>query len=74
MSAPDTNTRKQASRHRPALIGIAFAVLLGVLFFGLNLFNATDEDAGQPVPAETAQEEALPPAAPAGTSVEPVDQ
>lgn len=34
MSAPDTNTEKQAKRHRPSLIGMAIAVLvaLGLLF------------------------------------------
>jgi len=31
MSAPDTNTERQAKRHSPALIGIAVAVLLAVL-------------------------------------------
>lgn len=43
MSAPSTNTGKQARRHKPALIGIAVAVILGVLFFLLNV-SATDGD------------------------------
>ncbi len=31
MSAPDTNTSKQVSRHRPLLIGITLAVLASIL-------------------------------------------
>ncbi|SNT39900.1 hypothetical protein [Tropicimonas sediminicola] len=42
MSAPDTNMPKEARRHRPALIDIAVALVLGALFFLTNLFNATD--------------------------------
>ena len=30
MSAPDTNTEKQADRHKPALGGIKFALIWGV--------------------------------------------
>lgn len=45
MSAPKTNVEKQTRRHRPALIGIAVAVVLGVLFFLLNVNSAVD-DAG----------------------------
>lgn len=44
MSAPRTNVEKQKSRHRPALIGIAVAVVLGGLFFLLNMGAAVDDD------------------------------
>ena len=57
MSAPSTNTRKQARRHRPALIGIAVAVILGAVFFLLNL-NATDGDG--PIIDEAVGTQALP--------------
>lgn len=44
MSAPNTNVQKQQRRHRPALIGIAVAVVLGALFFLLNMGSAVDDD------------------------------
>lgn len=46
MSAPDTNTRTQERRHRPALLGIKGAMAFGALMMlGLGLFvvgNAGD--------------------------------
>lgn len=34
MSAPDTNLKKQARRHRGPLVGMAIAVILAVAFLG----------------------------------------
>ena len=45
MSASDSNLEKQKKDHRPAIIGISVALILGVLFFGFNAFSAADEDA-----------------------------
>lgn len=45
MSAPETNVKKQARRHRPALIGIALAVVFGVLFFLFDVGSAVDDEA-----------------------------
>lgn len=42
MSAPDTNLPKEAKRHRPALIGIAAAVIFGLVVFMAIGFEATD--------------------------------
>ncbi len=50
MTPPDTNTTTQERRHRPALIGIAIAVLLGGLFFGLNMLTAVDEERVEDIP------------------------
>ncbi|MBK0328048.1 hypothetical protein I5535_12190 [Rhodobacteraceae bacterium F11138] len=74
MSAPDTNTRKQASRHRPALIGIVIAVLLGGLFFGLNILTAIDDDEVQGHPAGVSQDAPPSPADPVRDGAEPVTQ
>lgn len=57
MSAPSTNTKKQARRHKPALIGIAVAVILGGVFFLLNL-NATDGEG--PIIDEAVETDTLP--------------
>lgn len=39
MSAPDTNTKKQAKRHRPALLGIGSSILFALLLLlGLIVF------------------------------------
>ncbi|MEM8825102.1 MAG: hypothetical protein AAGF30_15955 [Pseudomonadota bacterium] len=35
MTAPDTNVKKQARRHRPALYGITIAILAAVAVFFL---------------------------------------
>ena len=57
MSAPSTNTEKQARRHKPALIGIAVAVIVGLAFFLLNL-NSVDGDG--PIIDEAADGAAVP--------------
>lgn len=64
MSAPDTNTEKQAKRHRPALIGIAIAVAVGVIcavIITIFSFSAPREAAqggtAQAVSSEPAQSE-----------------
>lgn len=51
MSPPDTNIERQEKRHRPALIGIALAMILGGFFFFLNALMAVDEDRPEEVPA-----------------------
>lgn len=42
MTPPDTNLKTQRRRHRPALYGIAFAVIFGILTVLVRLFVATD--------------------------------
>lgn len=42
MTPPDTNLKTQRRRHRPALYGIAFAVIFGLLTLLVRLFAATD--------------------------------
>ncbi|MGR3541925.1 MAG: hypothetical protein ACU0BS_10920 [Hasllibacter sp.] len=45
MSAPDTNVEKQEERHKPALGGIAFALIWGlVLLAGLIAFTILTGD------------------------------
>ena len=56
MTAPETNTDTQASRHRPAIIGIIVAVLLGGIFFFLNMIDVADEDEVEEVPAAVSQD------------------
>ena len=41
MSAPDTNIERQTTRHWPALVGIGFALLIGVMI-GLTLAYVTN--------------------------------
>jgi len=53
MSAPDTNVKKQARRHRPALIGIALAVVFGVLFFLFDVGSGVDDEGPVVEGAET---------------------
>ncbi len=63
MSPPDTDIEKQERRHRPALWGIAIAIILGFVFFAsrtmLTVENAdTDEqtdDSGVTAPASEAE-------------------
>ncbi|WP_127107690.1 hypothetical protein [Pararhodobacter zhoushanensis] len=43
MSAPDTNPKKQACRHVGPLIGMAVAVLVGVLLIFFWIFEETAE-------------------------------
>lgn len=49
MSAPDTDTKKQARRHRPALWGIAavlvFAFIIAVIIVGGFFDESTTGDA-----------------------------
>ncbi|WP_224826175.1 hypothetical protein [Cognatishimia sp. MH4019] len=52
MSAPDTNVEKQSRRHKPALIGIAVALVFGVLIFGLNVFETVEEAPATAVEAD----------------------
>ena len=59
MSAPSTNTEKQARRHKPALIGIAVAAILGGLFFLLNM-GSTIETETPPADGIATEEAALP--------------
>lgn len=35
MSAPDTNTEKQKERHKPALFGIGFSMIWGLVLLAL---------------------------------------
>jgi hypothetical protein len=55
MSAPDTNVEKQARRHKPALYGIALAVLVAVVaiivFATSDGLNPADQAAPATVPA-----------------------
>lgn len=44
MSAPDTTIKKQQRRHRPALIGIAVAIVFAALVFLLNINSGVDAD------------------------------
>ncbi|MCC5965201.1 MAG: hypothetical protein JJU24_03605 [Natronohydrobacter sp.] len=46
MSAPDTNTTKQAKRHKPSLLGISFAVIVAglLLIWMLTRVLVTGED------------------------------
>ncbi|MFD0978192.1 hypothetical protein [Tropicimonas aquimaris] len=64
MSPPDTNAPKETRRHRPALIGIAVAVVLGALFFLTNLFNAADNEIDPDGGAQMTPPEATAPATP----------
>ena len=53
MTAPDTNIKKQVSRHKPALWAIAVACVAVILFLFLAPL-APDDDATQVAPvAET---------------------
>ena len=59
MSAPDTNIDREAKRHKPALIGIAFALGVAALLaagFGLFAISGWDEalenDGAAPVQQE----------------------
>ena len=48
MSAPDTNTERQAKRHRPALVGMAVAVLVALaLLFAYSIYVAEDGNTPQ---------------------------
>lgn len=55
MTAPDTNTRKQAKRHKPSLLGISIAVIVaGLLLIWMltRVFvtgEATDDQAAPTV-------------------------
>jgi hypothetical protein len=49
MSAPDTNTDKQEKRHKPALLGIRSAMIVGVLMIILLLFFVLDNGRGDDV-------------------------
>jgi len=53
MSAPDTNTRKQTRRHRPALLGIAAAVAVAVVVAVVALVvpRIPADEQATPVPA-----------------------
>jgi hypothetical protein len=53
MTPPDTNLRTQRRRHRPALYGIAFVVIFGILTILVRLFVATDP-ADDPMGADPA--------------------
>lgn len=56
MSAPDTNTEKQARRHKPAIWGIIIAVCAAVVFILWALLNdgmPLDEQAAGAPPAAT---------------------
>lgn len=46
MSAPDTNTTKQAKRHKPSLLGISIAVIVAglLLIWMLTRVLVTGED------------------------------
>ncbi len=46
MSAPNTNTTKQAKRHKPSLLGISLAVIVAgvLLFWMLSRVLVTGED------------------------------
>jgi hypothetical protein len=44
MTPPDTNLTKQTRRHRPALYGIAFVVIFGLLTILVRVFVATDPE------------------------------
>lgn len=46
MSAPDTNIEKQASRHRPSLMGIGAAAVFVVLLTLGAIFVVMGNDAG----------------------------
>lgn len=73
MSAPDTNVKRQASRHRWPLIGIAAVVVFGGLMAllitiqGMNDPGAPVEELPQAAPGaqEQVQPELAPPGAPA---------
>lgn len=48
MTAPDTNTTKQAKRHKPSLLGISIAVIVAgiLLIWMLTRVLVTGEDTG----------------------------
>lgn len=61
MSAPDTNTKKQAKRHKPSLLGISLAVIVAslLLIWMLTRVMVTGEDTGdQAAPTVTGEETA----------------
>ncbi len=65
MSAPDTNTKKQAERHKPALLGMGSAILFALLLLlGLIVFlfatgGAPDNEQPQ-VDGRTGETEVVP--------------
>ncbi|WP_071796563.1 hypothetical protein [Natronohydrobacter thiooxidans] len=63
MSAPDTNTKKQAKRHKPSLLAISLAVIVGslLLIWMLTRVMVTGEDTADQA-APTLIEEEAPPA------------
>lgn len=71
MTAPDTNLKKQAKRHRGPLIGIIVVVLLagGLLFWMLTRTMVTEPEPEDMVPAETTETESGLPAE--GTPTDP---
>ena len=65
MSAPDTNVEKQEERHKPALGGIGFALIWGlVLLAGLVAFTILNGDdpvgSDEQIDSRTGEVEAVP--------------
>ncbi len=53
MSAPDTNTETQVTRHKPAFLGICAALALAALgAFGFSLLSVPASEQATPVPTE----------------------
>lgn len=74
MTAPDTNLKKQAKRHRGPLVGIILAVLVagGFLLWMLTRTMVTEPEVDGVTPAETTESTTGMPAE--GTTVGPTNQ
>ncbi len=56
----DTNTEREARRHRPALLGIAAALVFVLLLFLGYLFYETDGETDRPVDSSTMETQTAP--------------
>lgn len=57
MSAPDTNLKKQARRHRPSMVGIALALISAlVVAVAFAAWDGPEDDAARGLPAATSSE------------------
>ena len=70
MTAPDTNTEKQAKRHSPALLGILVAVILAGLAGLVMMGWGEVENDATPAPEATVQ---TPAETPAQTATPPTE-
>ncbi len=72
MSAPDTNTKKQAKRHKVPLLGMFLAVVIAiaVLIWLLTSILMTEPEADGPIQSEATEESESVPAEGAGNGAD----